>query len=282
MKTTPIKITKRDLAQALKSAGGTAKLLAKELGVTAPTVRKWLKTGVPKRSKGRALIAGYKKKRVDTRSSKSSDLKKLKAMLKKAVVKTAGQKGGLAPVRTFTKAMDGPLAVGRHWAKAFKRELTLPFINEIERWARSHAKVKPYWLMNVRVAQFSQTEDFIRMEGSPKLELKLRTEVFIDDPDANLFIAEQLVVSPRRSSMRDLLAYLRRELESAVETSNTVYVLAVNLYNYRLRTKVERKARLKEYNRKRKATWKAKTNKMTVERKKKSAKKTKRKRTSML
>lgn len=236
-----LRAPKRELEQAIKSAG-SIKAAAHELEVSASTVRRWRRDGVPRKGDARIKIARYKDRRKTGRSRAASELKKLKQLLREAR-EIAGD--AIAPVRSYDRKMDGRRAAGYQWVKAWNRELTLDLIDDVEKWTRGHRKRWPIWLAKFRFAQFSAEENFAFPTSARTVE------VMVDDPARNSFMAEQIVPSPYFKSRKGLLDFMRDTLEDMVATGSTIFMLTSELYNYRWRTEQERRTRETEYRRKR-------------------------------
>jgi hypothetical protein len=235
---------KRQIEQAIKSAG-SVKAAAHRLGVSPSTLSKWRNHGVPKRSKTRAKesLTRYKDERVASRKAASAELKRLKELRKMA----EGQSDVLAPVRTSEGKMDGPNAYGYKWIKAYRREMTLNWVDDMESWARSKRRRFPLWLMRFRLVQYSTDEDFAFGTSNSIIE------VMVDAKDKNMFMAEHIIPTPR-GKLLEVLGYARGVFEDMVETGSTIYVLTAEIFNFRMRTPAERRKRDTEYRKKNK--WK--------------------------
>lgn len=228
---------KRELTQAVKSAG-SVKAAAQAVGVSAATFRRWQKSGMPKRGDSRAKLLAFKERRKRARKQASEELKKLKELLKEARKLAADV---IAPVRTYSKKMDGPRAVGYQWVKAWQRELSLDLVDEVIAWTKNHHRRWSTWNMRFRFAQFSYDENFAEPGSNRTIE------VMVQDPDRNSFMAEQMVPTPRFSNMAKLLDFVRETLESMIESGSTIFMLTSELYNYRFKTAAEKRAIETEY-----------------------------------
>lgn len=239
---------KRDLERAIKAAG-SVKAAAFELGISDRTLRRWRKVGLPKRKAAREdaqrAIRAYTERRKASRKQAADDLKKLKRLRREAEAKQRQRGQPLAPVKTFQKPMDGRVAEGYTWVKAYRRELTLDTIDDIERWARTlKGKRKwPMWLARVRMVLFTHEEDVEIKSGDT-------IDVMVDDPDRNAFIAEQFLFTPR-GTRPYVLDYARGQLEALAGRAATIFVLSVEMSTFRLRSEEERSERSREYNRRR-------------------------------
>ena len=231
---------KRQLEQAIKSAGGTAKAAALELGVKAGTVRRWLKNYAKKGSKARAnadeKIGVYKERRVLARKAKSDDLKLLKKLRAEAEQITAayssktGKADPLKPAKTFDRKMDGRIASGYMWAQAWSRQLTDDVAREVFAWARTKPKQRrfPFFMMVARLVEFSPEEKMSTPDSGQSIEVQ------VDHPAANQFIAEIPLPTPKLRTLSAVIEHLGRGFAKMLSGGGTVFILDTTLYNYLL------------------------------------------------
>jgi hypothetical protein len=233
---------KRELERAWRIAGGTAPL-ALELGVSPSTIRRWRRSGVPKRGTAREKLQDYKERRKARRVSRKDDLKLLKDMLAQAReieeqrAEALDVASRLERPRSFVRKKAGPRVEGLQYHKAFNRLLTVDAIREAFVWARQPAKKFPWWQMRATLSQFSRKEDFGTGGGSSKI-----TEVYVGGGYANAFMAQKMIPTPRARNKQTVFASMRDSLEDVEKAEGTAFLLSVDLFNYRLRTDEERRA----------------------------------------
>lgn len=235
---------KRELERAIKAAGSVP-LLARAIGFTASTIRRWRRDGVPKkRSRARAALEEFKGSRKAALGRKKSDLQLLKTMLAEARKVDAQNaeaeniKKTLIRPKTFTKKTSGRLTEGMQAVKAFNRELTHAFMRELQTWVRSHRGNHPLWQIRVVVAQFSAEQDF-----GPRTDSNRISRVFVRGENANLFLSQKVMPSPAAPSLSKAWGFIGSKLNALIESESTTFVLTADVYNYRRRSADEIRAR---------------------------------------
>jgi transcriptional regulator with XRE-family HTH domain len=220
------------LDRALKKR--SAVQLAKEAGVSVSTVRRWRREGVPR--KRLDLLEKWESSRKKEARGAREDLKRLKELRE-----LAENTYEFAPVKTRTEKIDGRIAIGIRYEKAWKRELKAPMIEQVRKWVVKHVQKFSHWLLRARLAQFSREEDF----GMPRSGDSI--EVYLDDPDRNYFQAEVLVPSPRFEEAVQAAQYMMKELDGMLRKEATIFLLSTELDNYRFRTPEEKRKRQKAW-----------------------------------
>lgn len=218
---------KRELERAIRAAGGTAAALARRLRVHPSSVRRWLRDGVPKTGSARILLSTYRDVRKDQRELARRDRQQFALMLK-----LAGEAKALPHSRSSSGPRTGPRTQGYQYTRAYNQYLTLTLIDDIEGWAQSLPRRQPVWQAAVLVSLYGKGEH----RGYKTVYQQFLT---IDPGD---FALESTLATPRSTSRVRTIGTLRDQLESSLlDASVRTYVHSVTVFNYRLRSEVERR-----------------------------------------
>lgn len=236
----------RDLQRAIARAGSAAGL-ARLLGVRPETVRGWVRRGIT--SRGKALLAGLGERRRAQAAAEKS-----RRQIFDELMKASGEVGLLPVARSKQGLRAGPRTSGYQWTQAVGKMLTQELIRELDAWLTSKRRHFPLF-QAVVVASEYRKESF---KGYKTVRSPLEGRAGAGD-----FAIEEQIATRRSTKLTEVRDELIGKLEDAIDEDSLMYVHAVTLFNYRLRTEEERKAweSGKRWNRKKKASRKQKTSK---------------------
>ena len=228
---------KRELERAIKRAG-SVKALAGELGLSASTVSRWRRKGVPRRGLGRELLKNWQKRQRRFAREKTAYLRKFREMQIEATVQ------GRWPARARTRKVlvSGPVAEGEKYILGLNAMITPKVLKRIEAWAKKLKGNRPFWQARSRTSQYAIPEGpdaFTEFKGYQTV----RTVEQMSMPESGDFGVDILLATHKTSKKNVAVKRLISDLSDLLQyPPYLAYVHSVELWNYKRRTEQERKA----------------------------------------
>jgi transcriptional regulator with XRE-family HTH domain len=234
------KAAKRLLEKLLKREPSMA-ALARKMGLSPSTIRRWRKARITPPNAGIQLEM-YQASRQVEKKARREELSTFQELMK-----LAGQEGKLPTVRGGAKPYIGPRVQGRQWTRAIQRELSESVINDLVSWAQGlpHVSAWRFWQFTLVSSQYalnSRTPFVPTTTGAPDVNYKT-VEYVTQVPHAKSGdFAVGIPISTPRGKRSVLLAEMRATLNEILNRKELrVFIHAITAWNYRLRTEAERK-----------------------------------------
>jgi len=218
-------VRKHELAGAVAKAGG-ASALARLLGVSPSTVRRWLLRGIT--PGGKKLLAILNERRKLMASEERT-----KRQTFDLLFKLAGERGELKRGRSREGTRAGPRTSGYQWVLAVNEMASIFTVEMIDAWMISHRRRFPFFQATAVTTEYTKQ----KFKG-----YKVVRKQVPDVEASGDFAIEEVIATSRSAKLSDVRAELTSKLEDALEEGALVYVHEVTLFNYRLRTEKERLA----------------------------------------
>lgn len=244
---------KRELEKAIRIAGGIEALKLR-FGIKQDrTIKRWLTKG-PSR-KGWTLLIEYHQTRQAERQVKLAGDERLDALM--GLMNAEDEK--LLVVQSSSVRREGERTEGWRWTKRWRRPLTQAFIDDVVSWTVSHKRQHPSWnvwhgaMLSIQFDPEGQTgpvgmgkkTDYVIL-GVRQIEGVIADKARQTQEKVRDFLIPLRHGTYRGNSALDIAEHFRALLTTVLESGNFTHVISTTLYNYRVRSQDERRARAAE------------------------------------
>jgi hypothetical protein len=208
--------------------------LARAIGASESTVRRWVKNGPSKKGaeRVRVFLEGEKGLRGRRREDEA-----LIALL----MKQSGEVGRLPSIKTKEGVRAGPQTSGYFWQKRFGNRLSVELVRSIEAWmiGKRGSRRFPLWQATATLSEYGPGRFGGKYPGKARLLSKGELGTSLDHVIAN-FTPEEHLATRRSKSLSVVIDELSKELQEILETGNVAFLHGVRIVNYRFRSEEER------------------------------------------
>lgn len=249
----PFRPAKRHFAALLRAereAGGP-RAFARLIGVSTSTVRRW--------KAGRLSADGWKLTEHALgelglrRREGKSDVAAFRELIELAQGRDVPESKRLRLGRSGDRARGGALTRGHQWVRGWNRLLSDDVIGLFRAWAGGVPKRFPIWQAAASVAQLGPAAG---EKTYRTVEFQVRTAGGAPHARARDFVPDGTIATRKSETRGDVIAELARKLGDALTDEKTqTFLKSTTVFNYRMRTDLERRARESFLRRKRKEKW---------------------------
>lgn len=218
-------------------ASGSVVAFARRIGVHPSTVRRWVKSGVPKASKKVEAV-----ERVAATFARGKKARKGERQVFAELLKLAGSSKAFPKVHAGQGERSGRLTQGWQTTRRVSRELDLggEVIDEIAAWAAGVPKHHPLFQLVLTASLFALSDD-VDLTRPDKTGHRYPTvQVKLQHDEAENFVIDAKVTSVASSVRSEAIGDFEERLWAEMQNGQVrVFAHAVTLFNYRRRSKAE-------------------------------------------
>lgn len=232
-------VSAADMAKLVKFFEGSPSLVGDLLGVSASTVQRWLKTGVPAARRG---APDYVRRVLDLFEVARKSLEEAQTFAE--LMKLAGEVNELPHVTSGGRAYSGKAVDGWQWTRRVERQLSEEVISDMARFGNSRRgrAAWKYWMVVVMTSQYALTsrKDF---GAASRADNYKTVSIQLAHVKSGDFVAGRAEPTGRHESKESAVNEMVELFgEMLVDAELRVFVHGVTVYNYRLRSPEERRA----------------------------------------
>ena len=258
--------TPRELLRRALKRAATPATLARAIGMSASSVRAWVKKGAASTVGAERLKRYLAVQKADQQAARAESKKLEELMgffgdtiaemrahidnLRRGIELTSDPKAKkelrkkLDALRarlnhfTFTPGegvRGGEYTQGWQYRKSWNRELTPLLIQRIGEWVRGLKRRYKYWQAVVKMLHFKPEEAAEFKRSGPNVWIQVNPD------DQSDVLVHAVMTTERRGSRSTLAGELTGMLEDVLEEGFYAYIVGISVNNYRMRTEKERK-----------------------------------------